>query len=198
MYIYHWQKTIDGPKCHILRQKRFWMMTDWLAFVHDSVSAPDYHCLTISWQKQRFDNIKTVKDSNVLAFYGILRTFTAIKWDSYPTQYFETLLNKSPGSKYTFSGNFLSCCSSTTARKPLKMCKNAILTAVYGTKNMLNDDRLPCICGWICLSAKTALFDHGLTKVTVLHPKNWQKCHFYGILRHFTALRVSIWTECAL
>ena len=46
------------------------------------------------------------KNSIVLAFYGILRTFTAMKWDSNPTQYFETLLNKSPGSKYTFSGNF--------------------------------------------------------------------------------------------
>ena len=28
--------------------------------------------------------------------------------------------------------------------------------------------------------------------------KNWQKCHYYGILRHFTALRAQFFTESAL
>ena len=98
-------------------KKQFRMMTDWLAFVHDSVSAPDFHCLTISWQKQRFDSIKTVKNANVSAFYGILRTFTAIKWDSYPTQYFETLLNVSLRSKYTFSDRLWLKCLYISLRK---------------------------------------------------------------------------------
>ncbi len=53
-------------------------------------------------------------------------------------------------------------------------------------KIMLNDDRLAWIYAWMCVSARTLLFDHYLTKATVLDPKKWQKCHFSGILRHFT------------
>ena len=80
-----------------------WMMTCRLELVHDSVTVPNCHCLTIFWQMQRFGSQKTVKNANIKAFYGILRTFMAMKWDSNPTQYFETLLNVSLRSKYTFS-----------------------------------------------------------------------------------------------
>ena len=86
---------VSRVQIHIFWQfygmKICWMMTDWLEFVHDGVSVPDYPCLTIFWQKQRFGSQKTVINANIKAFYGILRTFTAMKWDSNPTQCFETL-----------------------------------------------------------------------------------------------------------
>ena len=83
-----------------------WMMTCPLEPMHDSVTVSNCHCLTIFWQMQRFGSQKTVINANIKAFYGILQTFTAMKWDSNPTQCFEALFYVCIRSKYTFSGNF--------------------------------------------------------------------------------------------
>ena len=54
---------------------------------------------------------------------------------------------------------------------------------------ILNNDQLPCIYAWMCLSARLSLFDHFLTTAAVLDQKNSQKCQFYGFLRHFRAFK---------
>ena len=109
-------------------------MMGWPAFMHECVIVPYHHCLTIFWQEQRFSSWKTVKNAFFQLFYGILRPFTALKWELNTTLCFETLMYVYLGSNFPFSGSFRVIDCLFTQEKQKKMVKNVILTAFYGIK----------------------------------------------------------------
>ena len=140
------------------------MMTGWLAFVHDGVSVPDYQCLTIFWQKQQFGSQKTVKNANVTAFYGILRTFTAIRWDLNPTQRLKLCcMCVSESNKHFLADYELNAYHWV---QPIGSQKRHI-DEILRQKMIFNDDGLTCICAWWCLSTELSVFDHFLTEAAV-------------------------------
>ena len=145
-------------------QKWFWMIMDWLAFVHDSVSSPDNHCLTIFSQKKQFDSQKTVKNAIVTGFYGILRTFTAIKWDLNPTQRLKLCCMCVSESNTHFLADYE--LNAYHWVKPIGSQKRHI-DKILRQKMIFNDDGLTCICAWWCLSTGLSVFDHFLTEAAV-------------------------------
>ena len=145
--------------------------------------SPRRHYLTIIWQRQQFQDKKKLAKMPFLryftAFYGIKVCWMMTSWPAYM---YECVLVP--------ERHCLNIVWQKQRFQTKKTGKNAILTVFYGIlrhKSMLNDDGLACIYGWMCLSARTSLFDRNMTKATVLDKKNWQKCHFYGILWHFMA-----------
>ena len=162
--------------------KRYWMMTSWPVFMHECVLVLENHCLLILWSKRLFRTKKLSK----MPFLRLFKALYGTKWywimTSCPVFMHECILVPDNHRMPIFWSKWRFCTQKTV--------KNAIFTAFYGIlrhKMILNNDQLPCIYAWMCLSARLSLFDHFLTTAAVLDQKNSQKCQFYGFWRHFRA-----------